>query len=411
MKKKRKKLMDGGYTDPYVQGANTISSSLISLSASLDAKKAAEKQALLAQRNDLNGRKAQDLMDSEEFEPEGYPLDTYYKKGGTIPSGVQYAKGGSVKSLSSDGAVMKGRSHEEGGIEIADGIEVEGDEAIKDNKVFSDTLKHRSGKTYADIAKSLMTKKGKLEDKLKSGNTLKSNTAKRQIEILDSKEDRLFEEQEASKEGMDENKKMALGGVIRDTMPYVDNITNALLTLNTPKVAQPSYIKPRKMQTEININDKVGEVNQAVASSNRFIEGNTTNSTAARNAITVSNLKGVEAKGRIAAQKDNIESQLKNQDAQNRTRVDAINAGKTDQYNAMQTARQGAIQSRISANAANLADDYIESRNFNETQQYNDEELSALKAMYNPGVVGRTEARQQEILAELRKKRQLRNTK
>lgn len=81
----------------------------------------------------------------------------------------RYADGGSINQVASNAAIVKGPSHEQGGVPYGANAEVEGGEAILNGSnadyIFSDTLK-LGDRTFADIAKPLMLHKGYLEDKL-----------------------------------------------------------------------------------------------------------------------------------------------------------------------------------------------------------------------------------------------------
>ena len=220
----------------------------------------------------------------------------------------------------------------------------------------------------------------------------------------DKKENALFDEQENSK--LASNPQYAkLGATLMEGIPYLDNAVNAILTATTPKVPKPTYIKPENLETDINVNDQINDVNRAVDANNRGIENNTNNSTAARNAMTLNRLKGVELKSKIKTNEQNAEMQLRNRDAMNRQQVGQTNAYIDNQYKNDQLARKGQIQSRISANVSNLADDVIEKRNFSEATRYNNESLAAVKSMFDNGVTNRADMSMQAILELLRNKR------
>lgn len=102
-----------------------------------------------------------------------------------------YAKyGGSLKKLSSDSVEVQGNSHEEGGVSLGPNIEVEDNETIKGDFVYSDAL------GYARQHKKIATAIGKMEKKEPSNITNQSLKRLKERELL------LQEEQEATKEAL-----------------------------------------------------------------------------------------------------------------------------------------------------------------------------------------------------------------
>ncbi len=96
---------------------------------------------------------------------------------------IEFDKGGLIQ-LSSDGAKIVGDSHENGGVPLTSGVEVEGGETIvqesDSTKVFSDDL------GYAKLAEMLLKQKGILEQKLaldviKLGNSIEKISKSKDI--------------------------------------------------------------------------------------------------------------------------------------------------------------------------------------------------------------------------------------
>lgn len=86
---------------------------------------------------------------------------SYFANGGNLYTDYLKSKvsGGSLKKLSSDVVEVQGPSHENGGVQLPEGNEVEGKETIKGSFVFSDRLGF--AKLHKPIAKAI----GKLEQK------------------------------------------------------------------------------------------------------------------------------------------------------------------------------------------------------------------------------------------------------
>jgi len=127
--------------------------------------------------------------------------------GGTVNK--MYFNGGELKPLSSDSVEVDGASHEEGGVDLGQGAEVEGDETIKEINsdapfVFSEQLGF--AQRHRPIAKAI----GKMEAKVPN------NITKQTIAFLQSKEEALEMEQEELKNTLGLSQvNYALGGYMK----------------------------------------------------------------------------------------------------------------------------------------------------------------------------------------------------
>jgi hypothetical protein len=331
-----------------------------------------------------------------DFKPDGAGfIDYYAAQGGKLATPTAETKGGKLKPLSSDMELAEGNKHNENTIDNTNGIklmkggtpvaEIEDEETIKDGeKVYSDQLKFNN-KTYAENAKMLAIKKGKIEKGLEEGNLIKRNTGKRKLASIDKAENLLFEHQEISKGQQEPSNSLATGGKLstfEEVAPYIDNITNAILTSNTPKVAEPTIQKQIPLKTKFNATPQLAGVDRAVNSAVTNIDNNTSNSNTARNEIAAVKLKGSQQKASINANKENVETQLHNQNTRNTQQVNARNLNSIENNNNKKLARVGDIQSRISANASDLASDVIEKRNFDAQEEYRDERVDIAQRTY-----------------------------
>ncbi len=114
-------------------------------------------------------------------------LSTYDKTGSN--TNQIYAKyGGSLKQLSNNSVEVEGASHENGGVNLGQGVEVEGGETLNKDFVFSEEL------GFAQRHKPIARAIGKLEKKVP--NNITTNT----IKFLKEKEENLKSEQEALKQ-------------------------------------------------------------------------------------------------------------------------------------------------------------------------------------------------------------------
>lgn len=106
----------------------------------------------------------------------------------SAPLASAFMSGGKAKSLSSDNALMVGKTHAEGGIDIPGVAEVEDGETTKDNYVFSKKL------GFADLHKPIAIAKGKIEKKPLTGERVNS------LKRLMDKEKQLAAQQDIAKQ-------------------------------------------------------------------------------------------------------------------------------------------------------------------------------------------------------------------
>lgn len=302
--------------------------------------------------------------------------------------GYTYAPGGVLKHLASDTVQAEGNTHAQGGIDLVSNngnpyAEVENKEVIKGDEVFSNRLK-TNGKTYAKVAAGLSKQKGNFEKKLGSTSGTTKATAKRMVANLSDKLEDLFHQQEESKAkkgAVGQNKVLADGGyskvdwnsAINSTVPFIDNLYNANMISRIPNVPIPTTKvglneQAGAMKTTYNINPALNEVNKDYQAFNT----GTTQNTLSSNDIRANKLAAYSSllgnKSNLYGQKENIETQLKNQDVLNRQDVSNrnirnaqdianTNLSQTDKYNLARTDRTNMILQAKSANVANATAD------------------------------------------------------
>ena len=120
------------------------------------------------------------------------------------------------------------------------------------------------------------------------------------------------------------------------------------------QVPTPQLIAPAKLKTSVNINPQLSDVRESELSQNRLVEGNTASSVASvARQQRISN-NALSQRSRLRGEKENLETQLQNQDAMNRQQVASANAQQVNEANrfnaisATQTAND-----KIQANANN----------------------------------------------------------
>jgi hypothetical protein len=102
---------------------------------------------------------------------------------------------------------------------------------------------------------------------------------------------------------------------------------------SAPQVPTPQLIVPAKLKTSVNINPQLSDVRESELSQNRLVEGNTASSVASvARQQRISN-NALSQRSRLRGEKENLETQLQNQDAINRQQVASSNAQQINEAN------------------------------------------------------------------------------
>ena len=123
---------------------------------------------------------------------------------------------------------------------------------------------------------------------------------------------------------------------------------------SAPQVPTPQLIAPAKLKTSININPQLSDVRESELSQNRLVEGNTASSVAnvARQQRISNN--ALSQRSRLRGEKENLETQLQNQDAMNRQQVAYANAQQVNEANRFNAiSKVQTANDKIQANANN----------------------------------------------------------
>lgn len=303
------------------------------------AEKAAQLEAERRQKMDNAQQQAGILTQQAEQNEEVYDdiRNQLMKKGGktNLPrKGVipVITSGGSATPIGNNSYLLQGRKHTEGGIVIGKGknsIEAEAGEVVKidkkdkEMKILSTLPLTRSGLSPA--AKAISNPK---------------------------QTDSAFKEQESFKKekGITNSKVAKLGAlskigsflkknedVVSSGIGAVGSLVSGLMnksSINNIKTPQkPQLVAPAKLKTTINVNPQLSDITENELTTRRDIAGNTSSSVASlARRQRVSNAS-LSERNRIRGEKENIETQLKNQDAINRQSVAAQNAATTNAYN------------------------------------------------------------------------------
>lgn len=390
-----------------IGAASTALNVFSTFKANADAKKA----AMLAKNQHTQGLLTEDQYLLDNYPVEGNEIKGYYKKGGKMNLVGYKAKGGNLLPMSSDMDLVDGNKHGQSTIDNTNGVkllgtngqpvaEVEDEEVIKDDeKVYSDRLKLKNGRTYAQEAERIGKKKGEAEAILNDPNAgrLKKNGAKLKVENWTKAADDLFNHQEQMKKeqgitdegtpkkedgGTIDDKKFNLSG-LKKALPFLDNAVNAVLTAATPKPAFPQLARTKNLKTDFNIEPQLGEITDTVNQVTEGIEKGTSNANVAQQRTTATRLAGMKEKGKLYGQKENIETELENQNTINQQRTEAGNLARIGQFNQSMNQRSYNVQGRATANVANVVEDVNKQDHADAIKKYQDEQLSVISDTYN----------------------------
>lgn len=102
---------------------------------------------------------------------------------------------------------------------------------------------------------------------------------------------------------------------------------------SAPQVPAPQLVTPAKLKTNININPELSENRENELRINRLIRGNTGSSAAALARIQSNSYRSLSERNKLRSHKENVETQLYNQDSMNRQQVGAANAQQVNEAN------------------------------------------------------------------------------
>lgn len=316
------------------------------------AEKAAQLEAERRQKMDNAQQQAGILTQQAEQNEEVYDdiRNQLMKKGGkaNLPrKGVTpvITSGGSATPIGNNSYLLQGRKHTEGGIVIGKGknsIEAEAGEVVKidkkdkEMKILSTLPLTRSGLSPA--AKAISNPK-------QTDSAFKEQESfKREKGITNSRFDKKGTTVELDADGnpikkvskfskfLDKNGD-AISSGIGAIGSLVSGFMNKSSINNIQAPQKPQLVAPAKLKTTINVNPQLSDITENELTTRRDIAGNTSSSVASlARRQRVSNAS-LSERNRIRGEKENIETQLKNQDAMNRQSVAAQNAATTNAHN------------------------------------------------------------------------------
>lgn len=122
---------------------------------------------------------------------------------------------------------------------------------------------------------------------------------------------------------------------------------------SAPQVPAPQLVTPAKLKTNININPELSENRENELRINRLIRGNTGSSAAALARIQSNSYRSLSERNKLRSHKENVETQLYNQDSMNRQQVGAANAqqvNETNRFNSLSTIQTANDKVQATAN-------------------------------------------------------------
>lgn len=122
---------------------------------------------------------------------------------------------------------------------------------------------------------------------------------------------------------------------------------------SAPQVHAPQLVTPAKLKTNININPELSENRENELRINRLIRGNTGSSAAALARIQSNSYRSLSERNKLRSHKENVETQLYNQDSMNRQQVGAANAqqvNETNRFNSLSTIQTANDKVQATAN-------------------------------------------------------------
>lgn len=153
------------------------------------------------------------------------------------------------------------------------------------------------------------------------------------------------------------NTEGALGTAAQLAPLLLDNIGNAIMSKNTPKLTTPLLNRAATLESRVNINPQLAEIRRGNKAAKDSILNNTSNSNNAKANAISADLNSSRQQNELIASKDNQELALRNADSQNKQNVSMSNNATMNQHAMNQYQRSNDIRTQVSGNLANLQGD------------------------------------------------------
>jgi len=141
-------------------------------------------------------------------------------------------------------------------------------------------------------------------------------------------------------------------------IPYASNITNAILTANTPKYANPVLNNHIALNNRLEIQPQLDDINNSARGTLNAIAGRTNSGSVYRATAGDLYSKSQDEKNKVYANAANYKNGIDNQQVLENSGIDQGNNKTTNDYNYLKTARLMSINKSLSNNVDDAATKY-----------------------------------------------------
>ena len=162
-------------------------------------------------------------------------------------------------------------------------------------------------------------------------------------------------------------------------LPYVtDNITNAILNEQLPKIPKPNLFNPTYVNPNINVNTQLNDIERGRRTANESLKNNTSNSSILRSNMLDLYNKSQSLRNEVFADKNNKELNITMGNTNTANQAKQYNNQLIDRFNTDNMQRSQDYNTNISKNVANLQEDNYKVQNYNNLAKADN--LASMKA-------------------------------
>lgn len=178
---------------------------------------------------------------------------------------------------------------------------------------------------------------------------------------------------------------------LKSITPYLDNVTNAILTAKTPQPSVPILNANPTLNTKYDVSAPMADIDRMRELRRQFLTENSSNSNNVRASELQGHANDVYAKNQIYGQKINAETDLKNKQALITAQNTAQNNQTINNYNNVKYGLNLDKQARISANVTDAVNDTLFSQQQSEAKIKDTKQLALVAMKYlETGVLERS---------------------
>lgn len=174
------------------------------------------------------------------------------------------------------------------------------------------------------------------------------------------------------------------GSMLKDMMPYADNIVNAFLNKRLSGMDVPTMdkVSTPTLDANVNINAQLENVASQTAAANEFIQGNINSAPMARASHAATRVQNIQMVNSLYGEKHNAETQIRNQNLQLAAETDYRNATIGYQNDMMRYNQEVAGIERTSQNIANAVSKHNQKETQDRLKEYQEKQLAVLEKQY-----------------------------